>query len=230
VKRIDRLGALVEELRAVAPHPRTAGQLAARFAVSTRTIERDLIELQRSGVPIWARPGPLGGYTLDAGDALPAVELTLTEAAALSLALGVPSPMPYAPAARSARAKLVAALSASAVEGAGDLGVRLALLPSPDPMAPGTARIIEEAVLEGGVLHLTAGGATAEVEPLAFAGGSPHWYLVVWCPGERRDRTFRLDRITAVHPTGRTRTPGLPVAGDRFAELVRHPERFEPVR
>ena len=82
VKRKDRLAALEDDLRSAAPDPRTAPSLAERFGVSVRTIERDLVELQRSGVPIWARPGPLGGYTVDDGDALPEIALTLAEAAA----------------------------------------------------------------------------------------------------------------------------------------------------
>ena len=70
MKRIDRLAALVEELRAAAPRPCTATVLAERFGVSTRTIERDITDLQRSGVPVWARSGPLGCllYTSDAAD------------------------------------------------------------------------------------------------------------------------------------------------------------------
>jgi predicted DNA-binding transcriptional regulator YafY len=58
VNRTDRLYALVDELRAVAPRARTARQMAARFEVSVRTIERDLGALQQAGVPIYATPGP----------------------------------------------------------------------------------------------------------------------------------------------------------------------------
>jgi DeoR/GlpR family transcriptional regulator of sugar metabolism len=47
VNRTDRLYALVEELRAVAPRPRSARWLAEKFAVTSRTIERDLSALQQ---------------------------------------------------------------------------------------------------------------------------------------------------------------------------------------
>lgn len=43
MNRTDRLYALVEELRAVAPRPRSARWLAGRFEVSARTVERDLM-------------------------------------------------------------------------------------------------------------------------------------------------------------------------------------------
>ena len=73
VNRTDRLYALVEELRAVAPRPRSARWLANRFEVSARTIERDISALQQSGVPVWADTGRSGGYCLDKERSLPPV-------------------------------------------------------------------------------------------------------------------------------------------------------------
>ena len=60
MNRTDRLYALVEELRARAPRPVAAPELARRFEVSTRTIERDLQALLEAGVPIWAERGRPG--------------------------------------------------------------------------------------------------------------------------------------------------------------------------
>ena len=51
MNRIDRLYALVEELRAAGPRGRTARQLAGHFELSVRTIERDLSALGQAGVP-----------------------------------------------------------------------------------------------------------------------------------------------------------------------------------
>ena len=42
MNRTARLYALVEELRAAAPRQMTVAALAARFEVSTRTVQRDL--------------------------------------------------------------------------------------------------------------------------------------------------------------------------------------------
>src|SRR5947209_15288462 len=87
MNRTDRLYALVEELRAVAPRPRSARWLADRFEVSSRTVERDIGALQQAGVPIYAEPGRTGGYTLDKTHTLPPVNVSPAEAVAIAVAL-----------------------------------------------------------------------------------------------------------------------------------------------
>lgn len=57
MNRTDRLYAIVEALRASPNRPVSARRLAERFEVSTRTIERDILALQESGVPIYADTG-----------------------------------------------------------------------------------------------------------------------------------------------------------------------------
>src|ERR1019366_2025365 len=85
VNRTDRLYALVEALRAVAPRPRSGRWLAGRFEVSVRTVERDINALQQSGVPIYAEPARTGGYCLDKARTLPPVNLTPGEAVAMAV-------------------------------------------------------------------------------------------------------------------------------------------------
>jgi hypothetical protein len=102
MNRTDRLYALVEELRASAPRARSAQRLAERFEVGVRTIQRDLLALQEAGVPIWATPGPGGGYSIDPGHTLPPLNFTPTEAAAIALAMARSGPMPFGGAARTA--------------------------------------------------------------------------------------------------------------------------------
>lgn len=60
MNRIDRLYALVEELRAAGPRGRTARRLAEHFEVSVRTIERDLSALGQAGVPLATKQGRTG--------------------------------------------------------------------------------------------------------------------------------------------------------------------------
>src|SRR5687767_15497251 len=87
MNRMDRLYAVVEELRAAGPRGRTAGQLAGHFEVSIRTIERDLSALGQAGVPLATKQGRAGGYTLDRSMSLPPLNFTPREAAAIAVAL-----------------------------------------------------------------------------------------------------------------------------------------------
>jgi len=233
MNRTDRLYALVEDLRASTPRPRTAQQLADRFEVSVRTIERDLSALQQSGVPIWATPGPNGGYSLDPQMTLPPVNFTPAEAAAISIALGRGGQMPYASAARSAMQKVVAAMSDSAAESARDLADRILLINAHHPELSGMPTAIEDAVTDRAVIEIDyedrSGVATARtIEPVGFVGSGDHWYLVGWCRLRNGGRSFRVDRIRAVRPTGeRAEVRPFESVGGDLVDLVRRPIAFE---
>lgn len=110
VNRTDRLYAIVEDLRAISPRCRSARELAQRFEVSSRTIERDISALQQAGVPIYAEVGRRGGYALDRSMSLPPLNFTPAEAVAVAIALSRTEQQPFADEARSALRKLVAAM------------------------------------------------------------------------------------------------------------------------
>jgi predicted DNA-binding transcriptional regulator YafY len=115
MNRTDRLYALVEELRAAGPRGRTASQLAARFEVSVRTIERDLSAIGQAGVPLATRQGRTGGYSLDPSMTLPPLNFTPREATAVAVALSSSTHVLFARDARSALQKIVAAMPAPAL-------------------------------------------------------------------------------------------------------------------
>ncbi|WP_158581640.1 helix-turn-helix transcriptional regulator [Actinomadura spongiicola] len=76
--RVDRLLALVAELRAASPEPVEAATLAERLGVSERTVRRDVELLTHGGLPVRARKGR--GYVLP-----PTAErVPLTEAESLT--------------------------------------------------------------------------------------------------------------------------------------------------
>src|SRR3954464_12200174 len=116
MNRIDRLYALVEELRAAGPRGRTARQLAVNFEVSVRTIERDVSALGQAGVPLATKTGRAGGVTLDRSMSLPPLNFTAGEAAAVAVALSRSEHVLFARDARSALLKIVAAMPERAVE------------------------------------------------------------------------------------------------------------------
>jgi predicted DNA-binding transcriptional regulator YafY len=143
MNRTDRLYALVEELRAVAPRPRSARQLAERYEVSTRTIERDILALQESGVPIYAETGRAGGYVIDKTLTLPPVNFTAAEMVAIAVALARDEATPFAAATRSALRKVLASASAAQTTQAAQLLDRIRLVSppgAPPEAAPASAR------------------------------------------------------------------------------------------
>jgi predicted DNA-binding transcriptional regulator YafY len=155
MNRTERLYALVEELRARAPRMMRAVELARRFEVSTRTIERDLLALQEAGVPIWAQPGPGGGYGLNVDATLPPLNLTPDEAVALATALAAMPAMPFAPAGRTALTKLAAVMAPAPKATAARLAERIRVAPvATEPIDP-VAAAIQQALLEPVALALT---------------------------------------------------------------------------
>jgi predicted DNA-binding transcriptional regulator YafY len=227
VNRTERLYALVEEMRAVAPRPRTAQHLAARFEVSVRTVQRDLGALMEAGVPLYATPGPGGGYAIDPTHTLPPVNFTSDEAAALAIALARPGSSPLAGALRSALRKVVAAMPASEVDAARRLAARFHLASAAEsgdgadaaggdaddtdadgsgmPSGP-AARAVEAALVAGRVVEIDYcdrhGDVTRRaVEPVAVVNPGTHWYLVGHCRLRDDTRAFRLDRVLAAGVT-----------------------------
>jgi predicted DNA-binding transcriptional regulator YafY len=225
VTRTDRLYALVEELRAVAPARRSARWLAARFEVSARTIERDIGSLQSAGVPIWADAGRSGGYTIDAEHTLPPLGLTVDEALAVTIGLGQLARSPFRDAALTAGRKIQAVLSAEDVRRTAALAGRIHLLE--DARHVGAPTVLARALRENSVLRIRYRAADGresnrEVEPLGYIGKGQDWYLVAWCRLREGIRAFRGDRVLEAVATGE-RPPARAVRmedlGIQFGEL-----------
>ena len=201
----------------MAPRPRSARQLAGRYEVSTRTIERDVLALQESGVPIYAVAGRCGGYVIDKAVTLPPLNFTAAEMVAIAVSLARAESTPFAAAMRSALRKVVAVASAAQTAEAGQLAEAVRLIES-SPGASGAAAgsggtgpavplAIQEAITARRVLRLSYRDrhdvmTSREVEPVAFAGTATHWYLVGWCRLRDGARAFRMDRIQSAVDTG----------------------------
>lgn len=203
MNRTDRLYAIVEELRARAPRTLRAAELAERFEVSTRTIERDLLALQEAGVPIWARPGPGGGYGLNVETTLPPLNLTPAEAAALATALAATRGMPFAEAGRSALRKLAAVMAAGPKDTATRLVHQIRVVQGPgalDPAASTAAEVIQQALVDAVAVRLVYRDRQERetmrvVEPAGLFGTRSGWFLAAWCRLRQAPRAFKLDRV-----------------------------------
>ena len=199
VNRTDRLHALSEELRRAGRAGRTAARLAAWFEVSTRTIKRDVTALQQAGLPVWAQPGPGGGYVLDGAATLPPVNFTPTQAVAVAVALATRADAPYATDGRMALEKVLDVMEPAARQRAEQLAGRVWVRDVEDRSSRVTSTI-EQALATRRVLAMTYRDGQGQpsrrrVEPHLAAYTTDHWYLIAWCQQKQAVRWFRWDRI-----------------------------------
>lgn len=206
MRRTDRLFELIQILRDGRLH--TARAMAERLEVSTRTLWRDMATLIASGLPVEGERGL--GYILREPITLPPLTLTPEETEALSLAMRLlaqgadPS---LAPAAASLSAKIAAALPASRRAHADP---PVWVFPGPEALAaarhlPDLRRAIRLSErLRLGYADGEGRVTTRTVRPLQLEFWGRVWTLATWCETRGAFRSFRVDRITALQPTGET--------------------------
>jgi len=188
-------------LRARSPRMMRATELASRFGVTTRTIERDLLALQETGVPLWAQPGPGGGYGLHAEATLPPLNLTPTEAAAVATALAATRAMPFALAGQSVLAKLTSVMSAAPKNTASALVSRIRVVQGPGGALVDTVTdVIQRALIQSVAVDLVYRDIQDRethrvIEPAGLVGTGHGWYLLAWCRLRDATRAFRIERI-----------------------------------
>src|SRR5687768_1742389 len=137
MNKVERLTATLLLLQ---ERPYTSVEIAGRFEVSKRTVLRDVQALCEMGVPVVAREGAGGGYSLPDDYGLAPLPLTTHEAFLLMLALGSLrqwADVPFAPELNSLRAKLGALLPERERAAAEDLLETVAVeLAAPGRRAP----------------------------------------------------------------------------------------------
>jgi predicted DNA-binding transcriptional regulator YafY len=187
----------------------TAAEVAAELEISERTARRDLEALGLAGLPIYSVQGRGGGWRL-AGDGRTDLSgLSAAEARALFLVAGPSSTA--TPDVKAALRKLVRALpeafraQAEAASGALVVDPRRWGQPGGPRPAPAHLDDLQDAVIDGAQVRLgyrAGDGNVSErvVHPLGLASKGPVWYLVA--ATDRGQRTFRVDRVTAVERTG----------------------------
>jgi predicted DNA-binding transcriptional regulator YafY len=206
--RADRLVAILLMLQTRGQV--TAAEVAAELEVSERTARRDLEALGVAGLPIYSRQGRNGGWQLAGGGRTDLSGLTAAEARALFLVAGPSSSA--TPDVRAALRKLVRALPESFRTHAEAASTAVLVDPTgwgdsgrPLRITPVHLDAVQRAVVEGeqvvlGYLARNQVASTRLVHPLGLATKGLAWYLVA--DTEAGLRTFRVDRVTAVEPTG----------------------------
>jgi predicted DNA-binding transcriptional regulator YafY len=206
MNRTDRLYSLREELRRAGSAGRTAERLAEAFGVSTRTIKRDISTLQHGGFPVWARPGPGGGYVVDKAATLPPVNFTSAEVAGLAAAVAAHRGQPFDGYARAALVKALSVMDTAARERATVTNDRVWIDHTEPPGDARTRNTIERALHEQRVLVVNYRDrhdrrTKRRIDPVALARAAGQWYLVGNCRTREAIRWFRLDRMTSARLT-----------------------------
>lgn len=201
MRRADRLFQLVQLIRGRSLS--TAAYLAERLAVTSRTIYRDVADLQHQGVPIEGEAGV--GYRLGAGFDLPPLMFTQDEAKALVVAVRVAQiglDAGLAAAAEVALGKILSVLPVAARAAAESQAVYapLNVMTSMDAGARQRLQALREAVQAQRKVHITycdlQGIASQRtVRPLGCFYWGKVWTMAAWCESKSDFRNFRVDRI-----------------------------------
>lgn len=208
----------------------TGAELATRLAVTTRTIRNDVDRLRGLGYPVQARPGVAGGYRLGPSGTMPPLLLDDDEAVAVAIGLRTAANGAVAGIEETsvrALAKVQQLLPSRLRHRVGALQHALPL-PRPGPQVdPDTLVAIATACRDHERLtfdYAAHDGAASRrsVEPYRLVNDRQRWYLFAWDP-ERDDwRTFRVDRMRLLTPTGpRFTARPLPSDADIAARVAR---------
>jgi predicted DNA-binding transcriptional regulator YafY len=225
-------------------------EMAAEVGSTPAELASDLTTLSMCGVAPYSPwelvPISIDGDRVEVFGSVPAmrgpVRLSLAEAEALSAALGAAGFSADDP----LNSKLAAASSASldAQELARTLHTETATHDVGIFEALAAAIRDHQAVVIGYQRDGAVDSGERTVEPLQLLAERGAWYLSAWCREASDFRTFRIDRIRALRPTGERFEPGargasglgsaafsaegLPVARLRFASQAEYVEREWP--
>ncbi len=217
----------------------TANDVASELEISERTARRDLEALGAAGLPVYSQQGRNGGWRLLGQGSTDLTGLTAAEVRALFLVAG-----PAAGATKDVKAalrKLVGALPEPFRDQAETASSAIVVDPAgwnstaPERPAPTWLDQVQEAVVTSSQIEIAyvardRASTTRVVHPLGLAAKGAVWYLVANTGAGLR--TFRIDRIRSVNPTGDpvVRPPGF-VLADAWALITeqvnerRMPER-----
>ena len=213
----------------------SASQLAAELNVTARTVYRDVEALAAAGVPIYAEPGPTGGYQLVDGYRTRLTGLTADEAESLFLT-GLPQPaaeLGLGAQVAAAELKLMAALPTSYRDASVRIRQRFHLDAHGwyrEPEAVPHLLAVAEALWQDRAVEIRykrwsprPGTVTRRLHPLGLVLKAGVWYLVA---AERdQPRTYRVSSIEDLRilPDHFTRPDGFDLA----AAWQAHVDRYE---
>jgi predicted DNA-binding transcriptional regulator YafY len=217
MRRTDRLFDLIQILRDGRLHK--AAEMGERLEVSVRTIWRDMATLMASGLPVEGERGV--GYILRSPITLPPMMLTAGELEALRLGVRLVAQGADPGLARAAQGLAVKIASVTPEpEGLTTEDELFVFTGHETARAAPHLPMLRKAVREKERLAITyidpeGRESHRDVRPLQMEFWGRVWTLAAWCEARTGFRSFRVDRIMAVTPTGE-RFPDEP--GRRLAD------------
>lgn len=207
MNRIDRLNAiriLLEGRRLV-----TASEIAEHFALSLRTVYRDIRSLQEAGIAIEGEAGV--GYRLAKQAQLRPVSFDAAEALSLLLAAKVLEhhlDSYHNDLFASAIAKIRTALPPESKDQLERLDTKIAFanigIPPKGKVDPKALAPIQEALLKGSKLQITYKALQSQhmvqrtVVPIGILFYGGYWHMIAWCELRNDYRDFRIDRMGTI--------------------------------
>ncbi|WP_367867381.1 helix-turn-helix transcriptional regulator [Pedobacter sp. WC2423] len=210
--RLSRLAAILTQLQT--KRIMTAPELADKFAVSIRTIYRDIRTLEQSGVPVLTQDGK--GYTLMEGYRIPPVMFTEKQANALILAEQLVLKNKDASFVKDyteAIEKIKAVLGHQVKDKANLLAERTRFSQNinseknSNNLSDLQFALTNYLVVKIGYLNEANQNSERLIEPFALLSTTENWLLVAWCRLRNDFRYFRLDRIKRLEVSGEKFSP-----------------------
>ncbi|GAA4427083.1 YafY family protein [Georgenia halophila] len=189
----------------------TGPELSARLRVSERTLRRDVDRLRELGYRVAANPGIAGGYQLESGATLPPLLLDDDEAVAIAVGLRTAAVQGVGDGEHtslSALAKIEQVLPRNlrrrvrALQDHTIPAVRSEERVAADVLAQLALACRDHERLRFRYTARSGEETSRHIEPHSLVPRERRWYLVAWDVGRDDWRTFRVDRLSGLQPTG----------------------------
>jgi predicted DNA-binding transcriptional regulator YafY len=213
MNRIDRISAILIQLQS--RKTVKAQDIAERFAISLRTVYRDMRSLEEAGIPIIGEAGI--GYSLMEGYRLPPVMFTREEATAFITAEKLVSSLTDAVNGTnysSALYKIKAVMRNAEKDYIEHIDERIQVVKAnrPLPLQSGInpLQTILDAIAGKKVMqldyfaHYRQEHTQRLIEPIGVFYLDNYWHLIAYCKERNACRDFRFDRILAISITAET--------------------------
>lgn len=198
--KIDRLIGILSIL--LQKEKVTAPYLAERFEVSRRTINRDVEDICKAGIPLVTTRGPGGGIAIQEGYSIDKTLLTSRDMESIFAGLKSLDSVSGTGQYRQLMDKLAAGKQES-VDGDEDIVINLSSWYK-DSLAPKT-HLIQEAIREcclvSFIYYSPAGETRRQVEPYQLVFQWSSWYVRGYCCLRKDWRLFKLNRMTELSKT-----------------------------